>query len=44
MALNFDTTNWALVVRAHATTTGVRQVAHLELCEAYQEAGENATD
>jgi RNA polymerase sigma-70 factor (ECF subfamily) len=35
MAVNFDTTNWSLIVRAHATTTGVRRVALSELCEAY---------
>ena len=35
MAVRFDTTNWSLVVRAHATTTGVRRIALSALCEAY---------
>jgi RNA polymerase sigma factor (sigma-70 family) len=35
MAGNFETTNWSLIVRAHATTTEVRRIALAELCEAY---------
>lgn len=35
MGVNFDTTNWSLIVRAHATATGVRRAALSELCEAY---------
>jgi RNA polymerase sigma factor (sigma-70 family) len=35
MAVKFDTTNWSLIVRVHATATGVRQMALSELCEAY---------
>jgi RNA polymerase sigma-70 factor (ECF subfamily) len=35
VAPNFDTTNWSLIVRAHATATHVRRVALADLCEAY---------
>ena len=35
MAVNFETTNWSLIVRASASATEVRRVALAGLCEAY---------
>jgi RNA polymerase sigma-70 factor (ECF subfamily) len=35
MAVNFETTNWSLVVRANASNADVRRIALAGLCEAY---------
>src|SRR5262245_6260748 len=35
MPVNFETTNWSLVVRANASNADVRRIALAGLCEAY---------